>query len=266
MASYIMSFRESLEAFLLIAIILQYIRASGLNKLKPAVLWGAFSGLVASGTIGLLLLKISSSSDQTAIIAKYWESGSSFIALLLVSMFIIWMINHGANIKEHIEGSLSKSLTRTGVFLISAIVVAREGTEIALFSYAGKYSFDVILYGAISALILTIAIFRSMVKIDIGLLFKITLVYLILQAGFLWGYSVHELLSALKAGGELVVGHPVFIKAFDLSQGIFNHKNGIIGMPLHLIIGWYSKPEIVQFIAQYIFTLGMLAYWKKKQT
>ena len=70
MASYIMSFRESLEAFLLIAIILQYIRASGLNKLKPAVLWGAFSGLVASGIIGLLLLKISSSSDQTAIIAK----------------------------------------------------------------------------------------------------------------------------------------------------------------------------------------------------
>jgi len=40
-----------------------------------------------------------------------------------------------------------------------------------------------------------------------------------------------------------------------------SHKNGSLGIPLHVLFGWYSKPEWIQFIVQYLFTFSMFGYW-----
>ena len=82
-----------------------------------------------------------------------------------------------------------------------------------------------------------------------------------MQAGFLAGYGLHEGLSAAK-GLELIdENHPVYAKAFDLSDTALNHKTGVVGIPLNVGIGWYSKPELVQFILQYALTFGLFAFW-----
>jgi high-affinity iron transporter len=257
----IMSFRESLEAFLLIAIVLRYIQSTHLSIHKNQVYYGVASGLTLSIVMGLLLQKISTSTAQTSIYAKFWESGSSLFALLIVSVFIVWMINHGSDMKQHIEGALNKTSTKLGIFALSLIIIAREGAEIALFSFAGKYDLDTIILGSLIALVLTYAIFKSLIKVNLSTLFKITLAYLILQAGYLWGYSIHEFLSALKMS-ELIDGTSIYlIKLFDLSSTTLSHKDGVLGVPLHLFLGWYSKPEFVQFFAQYLFTMGMFSYW-----
>lgn len=261
----IMSFRESLEAFLLIAIVLRYIQATHLGIHKNQVYYGVVAGLSLSIAIGLLLQQISTSATQTSIYAKFWESGSSLIALLIVSVFIVWMINHGSDMKQHIEGALNKTSTKLGLFALSLIIIAREGTEIALFSFAGKYELPTILLGSVAALAVTYAIFKSMIRVDISTLFKITLAYLILQAGFLWGYSIHEFLAALKSM-EILDSSSIYLnKLFNFSSSIFSHKDGIIGIPLHILLGWYSKPEVVQFLAQYGFTIGMFVYWWKRK-
>lgn len=101
-------------------------------------------------------------------------------------------------------------------------------------------------------------------KINLKILFNITLVYLILQAGFLLGYGIHEGLSALNSLNILASTSPIFIKAFDLSKTIFYHKEGIIGLPLYVLFGWYSKPEIIQFVVQYVYTFIMFFIWHKE--
>lgn len=260
----IMSFRESLEAFLLIAIVLRYIQTTELKSHKNQVYYGVVTGLSLSVAIGLLLQKISQSPTQTSIYAKFWESGSSLIALMIVSVFIIWMINHGSNMKQHIQESLNKTSTKWGIFALSLVIIAREGTEIALFSFAGKYELDTILVGALAALVITYAIFKSLIRVDISTLFKFTLAYLILQAGYLWGYSIHEFLSALKATETIATDSTLLIKMFNFSDGILSHKDGLLGIPIHVLFGWYSKPEIIQFLAQYAFTIGMFWYWSKR--
>jgi high-affinity iron transporter len=115
--------------------------------------------------------------------------------------------------------------------------------------------------GILSALVLSILIFYSLVKINLSLLFKITLAYLILQAGYLLGYSIHEGFSAMKGYGMIMSDHYIFNKVFNVSNTVLSHKNGSLGIPFHVLFGWYSKPEWIQFIVQYLFTFSMFGYW-----
>jgi len=144
---------------------------------------------------------------------------------------------------------------------MTLVIVAREGTEIAIFSFAGKYSFSLVLAGVLTSLILTVLIFYSLVKVDIAFLFKITLAYLILQAGYLLGYALHEGFSAMKGYGMIAGENIIFTKAFDVSKTIFSHKDGVLGIPLHVVFGWYSKPEWIQFVIQYLYTIFVFFFW-----
>ncbi len=113
--------------------------------------------------------------------------------------FIFWMIKHGRNMVSEIQNQATQSLSKYGFFSIALILVAREGTEIAIFTFAGKYLLASVGLGLLVAMILSILIY----------------------------------------------------------------KEGIIGLPLYVLLGWYSKPEWVQFILQYTYTLGMFAFWYK---
>ncbi len=259
--SLIMGFREGLEAFLLIAIILKYISKTDQFYLRNKVIQGSIAGFIISLMLGMLLNMISVGLGGVETLTKLWESVASLIALALVSTFIFWMIRHGHDMAKHVEGQVENNFSPYGLFLISLVIVAREGTEIAIFSFAGKYPFNIVVVGVLASLILTVLIFYSLVKVNIALLFKITLAYLILQAGYLLGYTLHEGFSALKGYGMISGENIIFTKAFDVSKTIFSHKDGVLGLPLHVVFGWYSKPEWIQFIVQYLYTILVFFFW-----
>lgn len=135
--------------------------------------------------------------------------------------------------------------------------------EISIFSFAGEYDLAAIFAGIGVALVLTVLIYYSLVRVNLKTIFTITLFYLILQAGFLLGYGIHEGLSALKEIGILTGTNPLFIKAFDFSGTLLDHKTGAVGLPLYVLLGWYSKPEILQFTAQYLYTGFLLWFWHR---
>ncbi len=259
--SFIMGFREGLEAFLLIAITLKYITKIDKGYLKNKVIQGSIAGVAISLMLGLMLSQFSEYLGGVSSLTKLWESAASFIALLLVSVFIIWMIRHGSNMSKFVQDELSQNISTNALFWISLIIIAREGTEIAIFSFAGQYPYEIVGMGVLTALILSIFIFYSLVKVNLSVLFKITLAYLILQAGFLLGYSLHEGFSALKGYGMIASDNYIFNQAFNFSNTLLSHKDGIFGIPFHVLFGWYSKPEWIQFVVQYVFTFSMFGYW-----
>ncbi len=145
-------------------------------------------------------------------------------------------------------------------------MVTREGAEIAIFSFAGQYTLLSIIAGVGLASVLALLIYKSLIKVNLRTLFNLTLVYLILQAGFLFGYAIHEGLSALKALNLLNPDSWLLIKAFDLSSTVLNHKEGLVGLPLFVVFGWYSKPEWIQFILlQYGYITSLFLIWKRKK-
>lgn len=260
---FIMGFREGLEAFLVVAVIIQYLNKIGMERLRKNAFYGVLTGGIASLLFGGVLYLITNAFGKMDETAKLWESVASLIALVLISTFIYWMIKHGRNMTTEIQGKVSQNLSALGVFVITMVMVLREGAEIAIFTFAGKYTVVSISLGILLALIFTILVFYSLVKVNIKTIFNVTLAYLILQAGFLLGYGIHEGLSALKSLDYLNGESFLFVKAFDLSNTMLNHKEGILGLPLYVVFGWYSKPEWVQFISQYLYTLSMFFIWHK---
>jgi len=194
----IMGFREGLEAFLIVVIILQYLNHTKQFKLKKNVYYGALSGIIASIGIGAGLYLISTFIEKTDEIAKIWESGASIIALLLITTFIFWMMKHGQNMIGEVEDKVKQNLSTSGLFSVAFIMVVREGAEIAIFTFAGKYTLLSILTGILISLILAYLVYRALININIKMLFNITLAYLILQAGFLFGISILEGIFAIK--------------------------------------------------------------------
>ena len=144
-----MSFREGLEAFLIIVILLKFLEKTDNNNLKKNVWNGTFTGIFISLVFGIILMGISSYIGGVDATAKLWESATSFIAVMLITSFIVWMIKHGDKIKHHIENKATLNLSKKGIFLLAMLMVAREGAEIAIFAFAGKYSIMPIMLGLI---------------------------------------------------------------------------------------------------------------------
>lgn len=255
---FIVGFREGLESFLLLTLVLKYLKALKATYLKSSVWFGASLGVVLSIGAGFLLNFVAENISRSA---KIWESVFSLVAVLLITSLIFWMIKHSKDMKSYVKNKIDLSLTRWGLFAFATVIVMREGGEVVLFTLVGDYALMSVFVGVLSAFILAVLIYFSLIKVKLNLLFNLTLIYLILQAGYLLGYSVHEGLSALK-GVSLEEGHFLYIKAFDLSSGILNHKEGILGLPMNVILGWYSKPEWLPVILHYSYVGGLFTYWK----
>ena len=257
----IMGFREGLEAFLIIAIMLEYLNKSKKKEYKKYVYTGLEVGILASLLFGSALYGLSSIIGKSGNISKLWESISSFAALILITTFIYWMIQNRHKIVSDIREKMDSSLSKIGLILLAAVMVAREGAEITLFIFSSVNTYSYVLgtlIGIALASILVFLIYKSLVKVNLKLIFNITLVYLILQAGFMLGYSIHEFLSFLKAEEILSSGHILFTKLFDVSDTFLNHKEKLPGILLYASIGWYSKPEVIQFVIQYLYTTSLL--------
>lgn len=262
---FVMSFREGLEAFLIITVILKFLENTGNRALRRNVGYGAFYSVLISGGFGFLLYLFASRLKQLDTAGKIWESAASLIAVALVITFIVWIIRHGADIRRHIETQAALRLSAAGITALTTALIAREGVEVAIFSFAGKYTVLSVAAGLGASLVLALLVYWSLIRISLRTVFSVTLVYLILQAGYLFGYGLHEGLSALKATGALDASSPLLVKLFDVSGGMLNHKEAPLGIAMNVLFGWYSKPEIVQFAAQYIITGALFAYWWKRR-
>ena len=255
---FIMGFREGLEAFLIIALMLGYLTKSNREHLRKNVYMGLGIGILASLLFGLGLFGIAKLiGDLDVNIAKLWESVASIIAVILISTFIYWMIKHRHSIVSEINEKVNLNPSKIGITLLASIMVAREGAEIVLFIFTSLDTYSYLLgtlLGIGLAIVIAILVSKSMIKINLKLIFNITLVYLILQAGFLLGYSVHEFISYLKAIEVLDSANIIYTKLFDLSDTFLYHKEKTVGIILYATIGWYSKPEVIQFIIQYGYT------------
>ena len=128
--AFIITLREGLEAFLIIAISLAYLRKSGRQQLIPAVHWGIGASILLS--IGASIL------FQRASNQALWEGVLALTAAVLVASLIVHMWRHARTIKRDIEHRLSVSAAQVGiqaaagVFLFTLLMITREGMETAL--------------------------------------------------------------------------------------------------------------------------------------
>jgi high-affinity iron transporter len=245
---------------------LKYLDKSGRSDLKQGVKIGMGLGLIGSLLIGAVLwgaVRLLRGTGEN--VGKIWESVASIAGLALLSTFIFWMMRHGKSITRDVQKQVDARISKAGIVILAAVVVLREGVEISLFAFSSvnESAYVVgIVVGLILSAVLAYLIFLSLVRVALGTLFSVTLAYLILQAGYLLGYSVHEFLSAMKGLGRIASDSVLFVKAFDFADTVLDHKSGAIGIPLNVIFGWYSRPEWIQLVLHYGYVASMMVLWR----
>ena len=198
--AFVITLREGLEAFLIVAISLAYLRKTGRPQLVPAVHWGiGVSILVSIGAAYLF---------QRANNQALWEGVLALAAAALVASLIVHMWRHAKHLKKDIERRLESSALQTGakafaaVFFFTVLMITREGMETALLigSLLLQNTATNILWGAIlgttAAAVVAWLWSRYGHRINLALFFQVTAVFLAVFVVQLLIYGFHELTEA----------------------------------------------------------------------
>src|SRR5262245_55914157 len=128
--AFVITLREGLEAFLIVAISLAYLKKSQRSELVPAVHWGI--GISVLLSIGAAMLFYRAANQAL------WEGVLAFVAAVSVASLTVHMWRTARRIKHDIEGHLEASAEKTGraaflgVFAFTLLMITREGMETAL--------------------------------------------------------------------------------------------------------------------------------------
>jgi high-affinity iron transporter len=205
--AFLITLREGLEAFLIVAISLTYLRKTGRNALVPAVHWGI--GLSILISIGAAFL-FSRASNQAL-----WEGVLALVAAALVATLIVHMWRHGKRLKRDIETRLEASALQlgakafAGVFLFTVLMITREGMETALLMGTLIFQNSPVEItagaagGVLSAAFVAWLWSKYGHRVNLALFFQVTAVFLAVFVVQLVIYGLHELTEAnLFPGSE----------------------------------------------------------------
>jgi high-affinity iron transporter len=273
LGQYLIAFRESFEAALIVSIILSYIIRAGRRSLARYVWYSTYLSMVASLAIGLILWLMYSVLPKT--LQTLFESLAAFIAVGVLSSMIYWMAVKGKRVREELERQIEVTVTKgsiIGLASMAFIVVFREGLETVLFLtpfFINDAPTTIIgaVFGAISALTLSYCIFIAGVKIDLRSFFYFTSILLILIAGGLVGYGVHELIEYYREIGVNFgwLSEPAY--ALNISSSSLLHHKNLIGSILAVMFGYTVSAEWLRLIVHFsylaaVFPSAILIYRK----
>ena len=192
--AFVITLREGLEAFLIVAISLAYLRKAGRAELTGAVHTGILAALAISAVGGYLLYN---ASNQEVL-----EGPLALIAAISVTWMVVHMWRAGRRMKGDIEGHLRSSSGRAGmgafmgVFLFTVLMVSREGTETALLLLQLKETLNLVLgaaLGLVGAAVLAWLWSRYGHRVNLGVFFQVTAIFLIVFVVQLLISGVHEM-------------------------------------------------------------------------
>lgn len=265
LASFLITLREGLEAFLLVGIILAYLRKLGAERYSDWIYAGVGAGLVASVGAAFVFQFVVSQFHS-----EYYRTLLMIVILLFAALVLsymaVWMGKqakaHTEEVKRQLEGYVSAGNVM-GMVMLAFIAVLREGIETVLFFSALMYSGQGVtlqqgvigaLAGLAASIVLVWVLMRGTRRLPLQPFFRYSALLIVIIAAGLLGSSVNMMQSA-----ELItVGtHPLF----DIS-GILSDQ-GFIGTFLRALFGYNSSPTPVQFGAWALYLVIAITMWRR---
>jgi high-affinity iron transporter len=196
----LITLREGIEAFLIVAISAAYLRKTGRTELLSAVWWGIAVAAVASFAGGWAF----GQADNKPL----WEGLLAAIAAVLVASLTVYMWRTARRMRSDIDARLAAAAHRggtaawIGVFLFVLLMITREGMETALLVTVQLFqqdSGDILagaLLGTLGAALLAWAWTRYGHRVNLARFFQVTAVFLLLFSLQLVIYAFHEMTEA----------------------------------------------------------------------
>jgi len=266
--SFIITFREALEAALIIGIIAAYIAKLGRKDLNRYLFAGVLAALIASAGVAIIFKAVYGGLVGTA--EQLFEGAAALTAAAVLTYMIFWMAENSKKIKGELQEKVDISISKgemLGIAVLSFIAVFREGVETVLFlgTLAITSPVDTIAgfaLGVIVVVLLSAVMFRGIFRLDMGKFFKYTSILLILFSAGMVAMGVHEL-------NEAGIIPPVVEHVWDVNPPVNTdgsypllHENGAVGGILKSLIGYNGNPSLTELIAYfgYWLIIGIFLY------
>lgn len=195
--AFIVVFREGFESFLIVGIILAYLRRIGQQSLIPAMYWGIGASILASIGLGYML--------NRGVNESLWEGIFGVVTIILVGSLVVHMWKAGPQIKRDMESRLSRISSRgsnrlafAGVFLFTLVMIAKEGMEtvLMLFQIHDSRIVSGVVLGVLGALAISWGWANFGHLINVKRFFQVTSIFLLLFMLQIAIYSFHEFSEA----------------------------------------------------------------------
>src|SRR5262249_1124154 len=129
--AFIVVFREGFESFLIVGIILAYLRRIGEHRLVPAMYWGSAASVAAPAPLRYMFNRGGNEPP--------WEGLFGLATILLVGSLVVPLWKAGGKMKRDMETKLGRISSRpstrlafAGVFLFTLVMITKEGMETVL--------------------------------------------------------------------------------------------------------------------------------------
>jgi high-affinity iron transporter len=249
--------REGLEAALIVAIVLAYLKRLGREKDFRTVWAGTAAAIAASVVVGAIVFAAVGELQGRA--EQLTEGIIAFTAAGVLTWMIFWMGRQARLIKGELQAKVDAAVKTGSVMALAGIAfvaVLREGIESALFMLSttvGEASnggaFVGGLLGTAAAAGIGYLVYRGSRKVNLRVFFRVTGVLIILFAAGLVSKGLHEFQEMGSIG-------TVSEHVYDVSSvSALDADASTSGEFLKGLFGWSPNPSLEMLFAYFAYLI-----------
>ena len=256
-SSFVTLLREGFEVTLLVAIVLAYLVKIERRESIRQVWYGVGAALLVSLSVGGILFLTAGELEGRP--EEIFEGTAMWVAVGFLTYMILWMRRESRTVAQGIRQGIDSAVERGGSLALVSLVfvmVLREGVETALFMFGItrtseplQVAFGAVL-GIVGAVALGYAVYAGGKRINLGVFFKVTGVFLILVAAGLLAHGVAE----FEEAGLL----PALMPLWDVSSSPVLGAETLVSELLTAFFGWDPEANLLELLAwvTYIVAVG----------
>jgi high-affinity iron transporter len=248
--------REGFEVTLLVAIVLAYLVKLERRGDIRQVWYGVGAALLVSLAVGGTLFVTAGGLEGRA--EQIFEGTAMWVAVGFLTYMILWMRRESRNVARSIRQGIDSAVAKGGSLALVSLVfvmVLREGVETALFVFGItrtseplQVAFGAAL-GIAGAVALGYAVYAGGKRINLGMFFKVTGVFLILVAAGLLAHGVAEFQEA-----DLL---PTIMPLWDVSSSPVMGVGTIASEFLTAFFGWDPDANLLELLAWFTYVVAV---------
>ena len=254
----VITLREGLEMALVVVVVLALLGRMGRRDQFSYVWWGVGAAILLSVVAGGLLFALGFAFEGRA--EDIFEGVAMLLAAGVLTWMVVWMRRQARHIRGELERQVREAVAAGSTLTLASIAflaVGREGLETALFLFtAVKTStpfatFIGAVIGLVIAGLLGLGLYRGSRRLNIGLFFNVTGVFVILFAAGLLVRGLHE----FQEVGFL----PIVIEHVWDINGLLSEREGL-GAFLKSLLGYNGNPSLMEVITYPVYLILALFY------